>query len=142
MSDDEMIARFEARDLPGSGFHHRDHVRLAWIYLRRFPVLEALARLSTGLADLARSRGVPGHYHQTITWAYVFLVGERRARTGPERSWEEFAEDNADLLEWSDGILRRYYHEETLRSELAREVFVLPDRWTSDLGEIEHGRMR
>jgi hypothetical protein len=141
MSDDEMIARFEALDLAGHGFHHRDHVRLAWIYLNRFPILEALARLSTGLADLARSHGVPDRYHQTITWAYAFLVGERMARRGPERSWEEFATDNADLLEWNDGILRRYYRDETLRSDLAREVFMMPDRWTSNRGEIEHSRI-
>lgn len=139
MSDDELIARFEALEFPG-GFRHRDHVRLAWIHLRRFPVPEALARISTGLADLARSRQMPGRYHQTITWAYVFLIGERMARADRDRGWEDFAEENADLLEWSGGILRLYYRDETLRSELAREVFVLPDRWASDPGEIERGR--
>jgi hypothetical protein len=139
MSDDEMLARFEALELP-DGFRHRDHVRLAWIHLRRFTVPEALARISTGLAGLARSRGVPGRYHQTITWAYVFLIGERMARTGREQSWEEFARDNADLLEWEGGLLRRYYRDETLRSGLAREAFVLPDRLDPDPGEVGLGR--
>src|SRR5277367_4880583 len=105
MSDDELLARFEALDLPDGAFHHRDHLRLAWIYLNRFPVLEVLARLSGGLAGLARSRGVPGHYHQTMTWAYIFLIGERIARTGRDRSWDEFAHNHPDLLNWSEGIL-------------------------------------
>jgi hypothetical protein len=43
-------------------------------------------------------------------------------------SWEEFALLNPDLLTWKDGILSRYYRESTLKSDLARKVFVLPDR--------------
>lgn len=43
-------------------------------------------------------------------------------------SWEEFARQNPDLLIWKDGILSRYYQETTLKSELARNVFVLPDK--------------
>ena len=42
--------------------------------------------------------------------------------------WEEFASQNPELLVWKDGILNRYYHEVTLKSDLARSVFVLPDK--------------
>ena len=49
-------------------------------------------------------------------------------RTGPGRSWEEFAVANADLLTWRDPVLRSYYRDETLRSDFARRVFLLPDR--------------
>jgi hypothetical protein len=42
--------------------------------------------------------------------------------------WEEFARQNADLLTWKDSILRRYYHEATLKSELSRSVFLFPDK--------------
>jgi N-formylglutamate deformylase len=128
MTDDELLARFEALQLPDGCFRHREHVRLAWIYLHRFPVLEALARLSTGLATFAHSRGAPQRYHQTITWGYFFLIAERMARSASGQSWDHFARDNADLLSPDNALLRRYYREETLRSTLAREVFVLPDR--------------
>jgi hypothetical protein len=42
---------------------------------------------------------------------------------------EEGAE-NQDLLERTGpyGVLGAYYHEETLRSDLARRVYLLPDR--------------
>ena len=30
-----MRRAFETGALPNSAFHHRDHIRLAWIYLRR-----------------------------------------------------------------------------------------------------------
>ena len=35
MTDDEFAAALEALTLPPSGFRHADHVRLAWIYLKR-----------------------------------------------------------------------------------------------------------
>jgi len=63
---------------------------------------------------------------ETITHAYFFLIRERMARSGAT-NWEDFAEKNPDLLQWKPGILDRYYREATLRSDLARSVFLFPD---------------
>jgi hypothetical protein len=43
-------------------------------------------------------------------------------------NWEEFARENPELLVGKNGLLDRYYSEATLRSDLARKVFVLPDK--------------
>ncbi len=64
---------------------------------------------------------------ETITHAFFFLIRERMARTRAA-NWEEFARQNPDLLQWKDGILSRYYCEATLQSDLARSVFVFPDK--------------
>jgi len=64
---------------------------------------------------------------ETITHAYFFLIRERMARF-PAADWDEFFRRNADLLTWKDGILTRYYEEATLKSDLARTVFVFPDK--------------
>lgn len=136
MRDDELLAHFEDASLPAHQFHHRDHVHVAWLYLERLPVLAALDRFSAGLRAFAAANGKPGLYHETITWAFVFLIQERRQRAGAEasgESWEEFAARNADLLTWKPSILDRYYRKETLASDCARRAFVLPDR-TSDAG--------
>jgi hypothetical protein len=45
-----------------------------------------------------------------------------------DNDWGEFAQRNADLLIWKGGILSRYYCDGTLKSDLARRVFVLPDK--------------
>jgi hypothetical protein len=55
------------------------------------------------------------------------LIRERMARSA-STNWNDFARENSDLLIWKDGVLSRYYCEATLKSELAREVFVLPDK--------------
>lgn len=126
MTDQEFIQCFEEDRLPGE-FHHSDHVRLAFAYLSKYPVLEAIERFTGALKRFAATRGKAALYNETITHAYFFLIRERMARAG-DVTWEEFARRNADLLVWKNGILSRYYHTATLRSELARSVFLFPDK--------------
>jgi len=127
MTNEELIQNFENDTLPGDSFHHADHVRLAYAYLSKYPVLVALERFISALKKFATARGKSQLYNETITFAYLFLIHERMARAEGV-DWEEFASQNPDLLVWKDGILSRYYREETLRSDLARRVFVLPDQ--------------
>jgi hypothetical protein len=125
--DLDLIEEFEQGHAP-AGFHHADHVRVAFAYVAQYPFLEAVARFSAALKRFAAAQGKPQLYHETITWAYLILIRERRARAGRAQTWEEFAERNADLLIWKGGVLRTFYHQETLDSDLARHTFVFPDR--------------
>jgi hypothetical protein len=127
MCDDEFIASFEACTLPPERFRHADHVHLAWLYLRRSPVLAALARFRRALRRFAASQGKPERYHETITSAYFLLIHERVHRTGQHKDWPSFALANPDLLDWNDRILHAYYDPATLDSEFARRVFVFPE---------------
>jgi hypothetical protein len=126
MSNEEFIHGFETDNLPG-GFHHADHVRLAFAYLCLYSPFEALERFVSALKRFAAARGKTGLYHETITHAYFFLIRERMAR-GATSDWDEFVRQNPDLLPWKPGILGRYYSEATLNSELARAVFLFPDK--------------
>ncbi len=128
MEDEEFIRRFEACTFPAEQFHHPEHVRVVWLYLHRYPLLETLVRFSESLKRFATANGKPNLYHETITWSYVFLINERMKRNGQTHSWEDFAAKNADLFDWKNSILKSYYREETLQSELARRTFVFPDR--------------
>jgi hypothetical protein len=130
MSNEELIRRFESDAIGEQSFHHADHVRLAFAYLCEYPVLRALEKFADALKRFAVARGKTQLYNETITCAYFYLIRERMA--GCEGvGWEEFAGRNADLLVWRDGILTRYYRDETLQSDLARKVFLLPDRCVS-----------
>lgn len=130
MTGDELIAQFERSATPEASFHHADHVCLAFEYLSRYPALEALGKFSAALQRFATALGKTGLYHETITWAYLFLIRERMLRADQGQTWEEFAAANPDLLTWergSGGILARYYRRETLASATARTTFLLPD---------------
>jgi hypothetical protein len=128
--DRTFLAAFESGALPAESFHHRDHVRVAWLYLNEHPPAAALARFAEALRRFAAAHGASGLYHETITWAYLLLIHERMARTESREhaTFEDFAAAHPDLFTWKPSILARYYREETLGSELARRVFVWPDR--------------
>jgi hypothetical protein len=129
MKDHDFVTAFEACALPNEGFHHRDHVRLAWLYLQEMSPAAALVRFTEGLQRFATAHGKPGLYHETITWAYLLLIRERMARAADgntAETFEAFAAANPDLLTWKPSILTSYYSAETLGSELARRVFVMP----------------
>jgi len=128
MTDVEFIQQFEADVVQEESFHHAEHVRLAFAYLSEFPPLEALLKFCAALKRFAIARGKSQLYHETITHAYFFLIRERMARR-PSDDWDEFALNNPDLLIWKNGILSRYYSDVTLKSDLARAVFVFPDRF-------------
>jgi hypothetical protein len=131
MTEQELITEFESGTLPPDAFHHADHVRMAFAYLCQYPVLQALETFSAALQRFAERHGKPNLYHQTITWAYVFLIHERISRAACHQTWDEFARANPDLLTWKNGILKKYYAEETLQSDVARRAFVFPDKFVS-----------
>lgn len=124
MDDRAFVAALESCTLPPEEFDHRAHVRLAWLYLSEEPLLEALSHFVSSLKRYAGSLGAGGKYHETITYAFIFLIHERMA-AHPAGTFDEFAAANADLF---GAILERYYLPETLASPLARMVFVLPTK--------------
>lgn len=124
MTDREFVEAFEACTIAGTDFHHADHVRLAWAYLREHPLLTAIDRFASSLRRFATHNGVPGLYHETITWAYLLLIHERM---NGEPAFDDFRAANPDLFTWKPSVLARYYRPETLSSERARQTFVMPD---------------
>lgn len=119
---DELLA-LEMGTLDPTKFPHREHVRLAYEMLARYPFGEAATRFSRGLRLLATKGGRPERYHETITIAFLALIGERRAEQDHD-SWRQFEILNSDLLDKS--CLRRWYELEQLNSDLARRTFCLP----------------
>jgi len=121
MTEVEMVERFDAGTFPREMFHHEQHVRMAYLYLQRWPLLEALQRFSAALQRFATAAGKPERYHETVTWAFVFLIHERM-----EKDWETFQTRNKDLMEWPDNYVMRLYGEGILKDENARGKFVMP----------------
>jgi hypothetical protein len=119
---DELVA-LETGALDPATFPHREHVRLGYEMLGRYPFGEAVARFSRGLRLLAAKAGRPEVYHETITVAFLALISERRAETKQD-NWSEFKAINSDLLD--KRCLERWYEAEQLSSDLARQTFCLP----------------
>lgn len=126
MTDDELFDAFASTALPADQFHHEQHVRVAWMFVCRHALPDALGEFTAAIKRFAAAKGAHGLYHETITWAFLLIIGERQARQ-PEPTWPGFAAANPDLLAWKPSILERYYSKELLMSDLARHSFVMPD---------------
>jgi hypothetical protein len=122
-----LMERFVDASLPASEFHHEQHVQVAWLFVREHGMPAALGAFTQAIKRFADAKGATGLYHETITWAFLLLIAERQARCGAA-TWDAFAAANPDLLVWKPSILERYYSRKTLSSDLARKVFVFPDR--------------
>jgi len=120
--EDELLA-LETGALDPARFPHPEHVRLAYEMLGRHPFGEAVTRFSRGLRLLAAKAGRPEVYHETITVAFLALVGERRLRA-KHAGWPEFKTNNNDLLD--KRCLEQWYDSEQLGTDLARKTFCLP----------------
>src|SRR5262249_12648590 len=59
MDDQRFLAAFEAAAIPRERWAHRDHVRVAFLYLRDHPFEEALSRIRSGIQSLNRANRVP-----------------------------------------------------------------------------------
>jgi len=124
MTDDELVQAFESGDL--EEFPHQLHVRTAWCYLKRDPILVALPRFRAALQRFAAAKGKPDRYHETITIAFLLLIFER-LDGARELAWEAFAARHPDLLQWPCPALLRLYDHDALDSARARATFVLPE---------------
>lgn len=112
---------------PDGQFHHWGHVKLGWLHLKKYPLLEALSRFGSGLKHFAESHGAAAKYHETLTIGYLLLIQERMTGSN-DLDWESFACRNPDLLDWKDSLLKQLYSHQVLWSEQARSRFVLPDK--------------
>ncbi len=128
MNDTEWMEAFESCTLPNGSFHHAEHVKMAFLYLQKYAPLEALERFSSNLMRFAAAHGKPGLYNETITWAFLLIIRERIARANCRQTWAEFSSANEDLLGWHENILKNYYRAETLSSDLAKRIFLFPDK--------------
>ena len=104
-------------------FGHREHVHLTWLAVRRFGVPDAIRLVSDGIQRTARYAGAPQKYHETISRAWVELIGYHMA--AGDEDFAAFTDRNPALL--SKRLLARHYAPATLASQRARTGWVEPD---------------
>ena len=119
MTDAEFLGAFDDTTL--EPFHHRDHLRVTFLYLRQFGEEGTRQRLGPAILRYAAARNGAQKYHETITQAWISLVAAASAS-----SFEAMLAANPHLLD--KNLLDRYYSSDLLKSAAARERWVQPDR--------------
>ena len=85
-------------------FHHRDHIKITYLYLRRHPLEKAITKARTGLQALAVAWDAPiadleKGYHETMTQAWVRLVHLTLSDCGGAESAAAFCDQQPQLME-------------------------------------------
>jgi hypothetical protein len=125
MSDDGFIQAFEACQLEPAGFHHADHLRLAWLYVQRHGARAAEARLLEGIPRFAQRAGAPQKFNHTATIAWTRLVAAACRKSNSCDSFHEWIKTHPELL--NKHLLNEHYSAERLESSEARRGWLDPD---------------
>ena len=74
LPDDEFLHAFFDLTLAHSEFRHRDHLRLAWLAVRRHGAIGAEDVVTAGIHSFAHHHSHGPAYHDTMTRFWVRLV--------------------------------------------------------------------
>jgi hypothetical protein len=106
--DDEFLHAFFALTLPNSEFRHRDHLRLAWLAVRRHGGGAAEEVVTAGIQRFAQHHSHGPAYHDTMTRFWVRLVAHAVSDRPEIEGFEEFLvaypmllDKNTPLQHWS-----------------------------------------
>jgi hypothetical protein len=80
MTEVELTRALERGEIPNEGFHHVDHLRVAWVYLEESPTVdEAVARMAATLRRFATLVGKPEKYSDPLTAFWMYQMAAARA---------------------------------------------------------------
>ncbi len=126
VADREFLDAFEACEIRGADFHHREHLRVAYCYLTLLSSAEALEKMEAGLHRLLAHLGAPASkYHRTLTEAWLHAVRHFIDRSGATADFAEFIARAPQLLD--PQIMGTHYSTDLLWSDAARAAFLEPD---------------
>jgi hypothetical protein len=123
-SDQEFLTAFEAGQIANQDFHNRDHLRLAWIQIRRVGLERASDAVVSGIRRFAAQHGHGDRYHETMTRFWVRVVGMGNNRH-PTLAFDELLAAEPHLLDKS--LPYRHWSRERMGSSEARQKWVEPD---------------
>ena len=130
-----LAEMFRAAKLPRAQWTHLAHLRVGAWHVHHFGATEALVRLRHGIRALNvanETANTPtSGYHETITAAYVALIGEWLAAADlalPALPLEQKVEQMLSGPVGDRAVLLRFWSQETLMSPAARAAWVAPDR--------------
>jgi transketolase len=128
ISDEDFLTQFESAKWPLENWHHRQHIKIAYLYLRHYPFDQARARIREKIkaynAAKQLSESLLSGYHDTMTQAWMHLLYFALCEHGAAENADAFYELHPEL--WGKKTLRLFYSKIFTTPE-AKEKFVAPD---------------
>lgn len=132
VNDHELLRAFEQFSLLRDQWTHRGHVKVAYLYLRRFPYEQALLRICSGIqkynAATSLVEGPTSGYNEAMPQAFVRLIAatiDAYEPVMPTSHADEFCDARPRLL--TRHVLRLFYSPKISSNAVAKTQFVEPD---------------
>ena len=122
--DDAFVAAFFSGQIANQNFHHRDHLRLAWVQIQRLGKVRASEVVTRGIREFATRHGSADRYHDTMTRFWLRVVGIGLSRY-PDLSFDGLLEAEPHLLDKS--LPFKHWSRATMSSDSAKRAWVEPD---------------
>jgi len=122
--DNAFVDAFHSGRIANQNFHHRDHLRLAWVQIRRLGLEGATDAVTSGIRRFATEHGTADRYHDTMTrfWLLVVNLGLRRH---PDLRFDELLAAEPHLLDKS--LPFKHWSRAAMASDSAKLQWVEPD---------------
>ena len=134
LTDTEFEQQFASCTLNPDLLTHEEHIRLAWIHLRKYGLTAAVENLCTQIAKYDKVHGDGTKYHQTLTVAAVYVV-DHFVRLSHAETFEEFKAEFPELLTHFRELISRHYSEIRLNDSRAKHQYLEPDIESFDPGQ-------
>jgi hypothetical protein len=129
IADETFLGQFEATTWPLEQWHHQQHIKVAYLYLCRYPLETAATRIREKIKAFNAAKQVPDGlsmgYHETMTQAWLRLVYFSLCEYGPAENADAFFESNPQLSQKK--TLRFFYTRERFMTLEAKAEFLQPD---------------
>ena len=125
MTDHEFLHAFDNGRLSPSEFHHRDHLRLAWLAVRRHNAGTAEQVVTQGIQRFAEHHSHGPAYHDTMTRFWVRLVAHAVSDHPEIVDFEDFLAAYPLLLD--KNVPLRHWSTEAMFAPDARAAWREPD---------------
>ena len=126
LSDNQFEEQFSNASLDPAIFSHEAHLRLAWIYINKYGIDQAIENISAQLQQYVESLGVKDKYNATVTIAATRAVYHFMLRSDTKHFYRFMAENQRLKFNFKE-LLSHHYTTDIFRSENAKNEYLQPD---------------
>lgn len=126
LSDSEFEKKFIRCELNPSSFTHEAHIRLAWINIRKYGIVQAEINIQNGLKKYVEFVGATDKYNKTLTIAAIKIVYHFVLKSNSEH-FNDFIIEFPQLKSNFKDLLSRHYDFDIYNSNKAKMEYLKPD---------------
>ncbi len=126
ISDEEFEVKFEKLEFRPLWFSHEAHLRLAWIYVKKYGHEIAFEKYSSQLQDFANKYNADGKYNATVTFASIQIM-KNFIDKSDAYDFQDFINEFPELKTNFKKILGKHYSGDIFSSLDAKQHIRHPD---------------